>query len=51
MYRGKMIRIGTMGTVSVDDIMTDLTHLGVVLSVIGADVDPDAGVAAARAIL
>ncbi len=51
MYRGKMIRIGTMGTVSADDILTDLTHLGAVLSAIGADVDPDAGVAAARAAL
>ena len=51
MYRGKMIRIGTMGTVNADDILTDLTHLGAVLSAIGADVDPDAGVAAARAVL
>ena len=51
MYRGKMIRIGTMGTVSADDILTDLTHLGTVLSAMGVDVDPDAGVAAARAVL
>ena len=51
MYRGKMIRIGTMGTVSADDILTDLTHLGTVLSAMGVDVDPDDGVAAARDVL
>lgn len=51
MYRGKMIRIGTMGTVSAEDIMTDLNHLGAVLSAMGVDVDPNAGVAEARAVL
>ncbi len=50
-YRGKMIRIGTMGTVSVEDILTDLDHLGRVLVNLGADCDADAGVDAAGAFL
>lgn len=51
MFRGKMIRIGTMGMVSADDIVTDLAQLGAVLSAMGVDVDPDAGVGAARDVL
>lgn len=50
-FRGKMIRIGTMGACSADDIITDLDHLGRVLKDLGADVDPAAGMAAARAML
>lgn len=50
-FRGKMIRIGTMGMVSADHILTDLDHLGQVLVDLGADVDASAGVAAARGML
>jgi aspartate aminotransferase-like enzyme len=50
-FRGKMIRIGTMGMVSAEHILTDLDHLGQVLVDLGADVDASAGVAAARGML
>lgn len=50
-FRGKMIRIGTMGTVCAADILTDLDHLGQVLRDLGAAIDPAAGVATARTFL
>jgi aspartate aminotransferase-like enzyme len=45
--QGKVIRIGTMGTVSDSDIMTDLLHLELTLRHFGIPVAPGAGVAAA----
>ena len=50
-FRGKMIRIGTMGAVCADDILTDLDHLGQVGSDLNPAIDPAAGVTAARASL
>ena len=50
-FRGKMIRIGTMGAVSTDDIIMDLDCLGLVLRDLGIGVDPSAGVVAARAAI
>lgn len=50
-FRGKMIRIGTMGAVCADDILTDLDHLGQVVSDLNPAIDPAAGVTAARASL
>jgi aspartate aminotransferase-like enzyme len=44
---GKIIRIGTMGFVSEEDILTDLRHLEDVLAHLGHPVTPGAGVAAA----
>jgi aspartate aminotransferase-like enzyme len=48
---GKVIRIGTMGYLSEEDILTDLLHLEGVLSDLGMAVKPEAGVAAAVASL
>lgn len=48
---GKVIRIGTMGYVSEEDILTDLRHMENVLSELGVPVKPGAGVAAATAAL
>jgi aspartate aminotransferase-like enzyme len=44
---GKVIRIGTMGYLSEEDILTDLRHLEDVLPDLGFPVTPGAGVAAA----
>jgi aspartate aminotransferase-like enzyme len=46
---GKVIRIGTMGYLSEEDILTDLLHLEGVLSDLGMAVTPRSGVAAAKA--
>jgi aspartate aminotransferase-like enzyme len=46
---GKMIRIGTMGTIGEGDILTDLLHLEDVLAELGAPIKKGAGVAAALA--
>ena len=48
---GKVIRIGTMGYLSEEDILTDLRHMEDVLSDLGMSVAPGAGVAAATAVL
>jgi aspartate aminotransferase-like enzyme len=48
---GKIIRIGTMGFVREEDILTDLAHLEDVLTHLGLQVTPGAGVAAATAHL
>ncbi len=48
---GKVIRIGTMGYLSEEDILTDLRHLEDVLPDLGFEVAPGAGVAAATASL
>jgi len=44
--RGKIIRIGTMGIVTGDDIVTDLKHLEATLADLGLDFESGAGVAA-----
>ncbi len=49
--RGKIIRIGTMGIVTGDDIVTDLEHLEATLRGLGHDFEPGAGVAAVKAAL
>lgn len=49
--RGKIIRIGTMGIVTGDDIVMDLEHLEATLSGLGHDFEPGAGVAAAQQAL
>ena len=48
---GRVIRIGTMGSVSAGDILTDLAHLEATLSELGWPVAPGTGLAAAAAIL
>jgi len=48
---GRVIRIGTMGSVSAGDILTDLAHLEATLRELGWPVAPGAGLAAAAAIL
>ena len=48
---GKVIRIGTMGYVGEEDILTDLWHLEDVLSELGWPVTSGAGVAAATVSL
>jgi aspartate aminotransferase-like enzyme len=48
---GKVIRIGTMGYLQEEDILTDLLHLEGVLSDLGLPVTAGAGVAAANATL
>ena len=48
---GKMIRIGTMGAIDADTILTDLAHLEDVLPRLGHALVPGAGVAAARAYI
>jgi aspartate aminotransferase-like enzyme len=48
---GKVIRIGTMGYISEEDILTDLRHLEDVLPELGFAATPGAGVAAATASL
>ncbi|ALM87003.1 alanine--glyoxylate aminotransferase family protein [Bordetella sp. N] len=48
---GKVIRIGTMGSIDADTIYTDLAHLEDVLPDLGHKLNPGAGVAAARAYL
>lgn len=48
---GRIIRIGTMGHVHEEDILTDLAHLEDVLAHLGWSVKPGAGVAAAKAAL
>jgi aspartate aminotransferase-like enzyme len=48
---GRVIRIGTMGDIDDDTILTDLTHLEDVLSHLGHAFTPGAGIAAARASL
>ncbi|HEX7748735.1 MAG TPA: alanine--glyoxylate aminotransferase family protein [Bordetella sp.] len=45
---GKVIRIGTMGAIDADTILTDLAHLEDVLPRLGHALVPGAGVAAAR---
>jgi aspartate aminotransferase-like enzyme len=49
--KDRIIRIGTMGAVSADDILTDLAHLEATLRSLGVDVTAGAGVAAAREVL
>jgi len=49
--RGKIIRIGTMGAITEDDIMTDLEHLEATMISLGVDLTPGTAVAAARATL
>jgi aspartate aminotransferase-like enzyme len=46
---GKVIRIGTMGYVSEEDILTDLRHMEDVLSELGASVSAGAGAGVAAA--
>jgi aspartate aminotransferase-like enzyme len=46
---GKVIRIGTMGYLSEEDILTDLRYIEDVLSDLGMSVTPGAGVAATKA--
>jgi aspartate aminotransferase-like enzyme len=48
---GKVIRIGTMGWVGDEDILTDLHHLEDVLAELGIPVERGSGVAAASAAL
>jgi len=48
---GRVIRIGTMGYLGEEDILTDLRHLEDVLSELGLQITPGAGVAAATASL
>ncbi len=48
---GRVIRIGTMGYLSEEDILTDLRHLEDVLPELGFAVTPGAGLAAATASL
>jgi aspartate aminotransferase-like enzyme len=48
---GKVIRIGTMGWVGDEDILTDLHHLEDVLAELGSLVERGSGVAAASAAL
>jgi aspartate aminotransferase-like enzyme len=48
---GKVIRIGTMGAIDEDTILTDLAHLEDVLPRLGHAFAPGAGIAAARAYL
>jgi len=50
-FAGRFIRIGTMGHVHEDDILTDLEHLEDVLPELGWPVTPGAGVAAAAAVM
>lgn len=48
---GRVIRIGTMGHVSEEDILTDLHFLAAALEDLGAPADPGAGMAAASEVL
>jgi aspartate aminotransferase-like enzyme len=48
---GRVIRIGTMGSVQEGDIVTDLLHLEAVLTELGRPVKAGAGVAAAVEVL
>jgi aspartate aminotransferase-like enzyme len=48
---GRVIRVGTMGSVSAGDILTDLEHLEATLRSLGSTITPGAGLAAAAAIL
>lgn len=48
---GKVIRIGTMGYLSEEDILTDLRYMEDVLSDLGMSVSSGAGVAAATVVL
>jgi len=48
---GKVIRIGTMGYIDADDILTDLLYLEETLTALGAPVAAGAGVSAAAALL
>jgi aspartate aminotransferase-like enzyme len=48
---GRVIRIGTMGSLNFGTILTDLAHLEAVLSGMGCRVTPGAGLAAASASL
>ncbi len=48
---GRVIRIGTMGSVSAGDVLTDLEHLEATVRELGWPVAPGAGLAAAAAIL
>jgi aspartate aminotransferase-like enzyme len=48
---GRVIRIGTMGSVSAGDILTDLAHLEATVRDFGWPVTPGAGLAAAATIL
>jgi len=50
-FAGRFIRIGTMGHVHEDDILTDLEHLEDVLPELGWPLTPGAGVAAAAAMM
>jgi aspartate aminotransferase-like enzyme len=49
--QGRIIRIGTMGFVHEEDILTDLAHLEEVLAHLGWPVAPGVGVATASAQL
>src|SRR5262249_12695688 len=48
---GKVIRIGTMGSVEAPDILADLHYLEATLADLGQRVTPGAGVAAAARLL
>lgn len=50
-YQGKIIRIGTMGAIDADTILTDLAQLEDVLPLVGYTITPGAAQAAARASL
>jgi len=49
--RGKIIRIGTMGAITEDDIITDLEHLEATMISLGVNLTPGEAVAAAKAVL
>ena len=48
---GRVIRIGTMGALGPDDILTDLRHLEATLRDLGRTVPAGAGVRAAQLVL
>lgn len=48
---GRLIRIGTMGCVTADDILTDLEHLEAALGELGCRLQPGAAQAAAEVVL
>jgi aspartate aminotransferase-like enzyme len=48
---GRVIRIGTMGSIQAGDIVTDLLHMEAVLKELGSPVKAGAGVEAAVEVL
>lgn len=48
---GKVIRIGTMGSIGDEDVLTDLHHIEDVLTELGSPIERGSGVAAASAAL